>query len=77
MAVSLCEPPEDLADLPISAKLVWRDIRADEPMSTTELAHSTQLHRRTVERALATLREQDLVQRFPVSDGSYRYETHS
>lgn len=56
------QPADALADEPPSAKLVFKVLEHDAPLTQQELAEETMLPRRTVRFALSRLEEADLVE---------------
>lgn len=61
--------PPELADLPVSAKFVYREIQMAGPLSQAELRARTLLPDRTVRRALDELVAQSVVEKRPSGDG--------
>jgi hypothetical protein len=53
---------DDLADLPPSAKLVYKVLEYDAPLTQSELRERTRLSKRTTRHGVSLLKDADLVE---------------
>jgi DNA-binding MarR family transcriptional regulator len=57
----MSELPDAIADAPLSAKLCWRVLSEEGPLTQQQLVARTQTHRDTVRVALRELADRDCV----------------